>query len=305
MIRTERLVLRELRNGDLESLHAAYEDAETMEWWHEPPSASLEETARRIDELRTHAATFAIALDDHSPAIGHAGWLTAPRGRQGGFGYLLRRDHWGAGIATEAAHAALHHGFAELGTASAELWVYEGNRRSAALAERLGCRIRGQFVGFNLQRARAFETLVYGVTALELGYTDVPSDQPRLARVIPSMNVRDVSASIAFWTEKLGFEVEFTVGDPPTLASLVRGGAWRPSGAVVRFRAAPSDDTRPPLDGVLEMLTPDVDDMHAELVARGAPIVDTLETKPWGIRECSVVDPDGILVRFYAPALAR
>ena len=35
----------------------------------------------------------------------------------------------------------------------------------------------------------------------------------------------------------------------------------------------------------------------AELPLKGIPRIDTLETKPWGMREFAIVDPDGNLLR--------
>jgi ribosomal-protein-alanine N-acetyltransferase len=293
MFRTERLVLRPLESRDAESLHEAYTDTETLEWWHLPPSASLTESEARIEELRRSAATFAICLGDESaPAIGHAGWLTAPPGGRGAFGYLVRREHWGTGIAAEAAGAALRHGFDDLGVSSAELWVYDGNVRSARLAERLGCTLRGRFVAFNLARGRAFDTLVYGL---------VPpgaAQPPRVVASIPSFEVADVASTMEFWRDRLGFEVEFSVGDPPTMVSMVRGD-WRPQHATVRFRAGDG----PPTGVTLDVVAPDVDELDEELARRRAPIVEPITSQPWGLREVVVADPNGIRVRFYAPDL--
>jgi RimJ/RimL family protein N-acetyltransferase/catechol 2,3-dioxygenase-like lactoylglutathione lyase family enzyme len=301
VLTTERLTLRPLERGDVESLHEGYTDPTAMEWWHQPISGSLDETAGRIDHLRANAAQFAICLGPSSPAVGHVGWITARPGLRGGFGYFLRREHWGRGIAAEAAEAALHHGMEELGAAGAELWVYEGNRRSAALAERLGCTLRGRFVAFNAVRGRAFDTRVYGITASELGVEGAAPDPPRVVDVVPVLEVADVGASVRFWTERLGFEVEFAVGDPPTLVSVGRGD-WTPARASVRFRAAPGAPPRP-LAGVLDVLAPDVDQLHAELVGRRTPIAVDIATQPWGLREFTVEDPNGVRVRFYAPAL--
>jgi ribosomal-protein-alanine N-acetyltransferase len=296
-IQTERLVLRPLDDGDVELLHEAYTDDETMAWWHQPVSGSLDESAQRVADLRGCDATFAVCVGSaDTPAVGHAGWLTAPRDGRGGFGYLVRREQWGTGIAAEAATAALQHGFDVLGPASAELWVYDGNVRSARLAERIGATLRGRFVAFNFVRGRMFDTLVYGI--------DRPgaTQPPRIVIGIPSFEVVDVAAAIEFWRERLGFEVEFTVGDPPTMASMARGD-WRPQQVIVRFRAAASGDVPVHRAMVLDVLAPDVDDLQDELRLRGAAIEAPLATMPWGMRELTVVDPNGIRVRFYAPAV--
>jgi len=41
----------------------------------------------------------------------------------------------------------------------------------------------------------------------------------------------------------------------------------------------------------------DVDAFHAELQGKGVTPLDTVEDKPWGMREFTVVDPSGNLLR--------
>ena len=85
---------------------------------------------------------------------GHGGWTIEDRAtgellgfvligfepgdREPELGFLLTRDAEGRGIATEAAAAARDHGFGPLGLSSMVSYVHENNRRSIALAERLG-----------------------------------------------------------------------------------------------------------------------------------------------------------------------
>lgn len=304
MIRTDRLVLRPLdADLDVESLHEAYTDDETISWWHLPPPDSTEETRGRIEQLRRETGQFAICLagHDHEPALGHIGWLSAAPRKRGAFGYLLHRDAWGRGLATEAGLAALRYGVETLEAAGAELWIYDGNRRSAALAERLGCTLRGRFVAFNTARGRTFETLVYGVTAREIVGGDGPADPARILDLIPSLDVADVGASVRFWTQYLGFDIEFSAGDPPALVSVARSD-WTPLRAAVRFRAGGTEG-QAPVAGVLDVMVADVDLMHEEVVAAGTPIAVDLATQPWGLREFTVVDPNGVRVRFYSPAV--
>src|SRR4051794_26302482 len=45
-------------------------------------------------------------------------------------------------------------------------------------------------------------------------------------------------------------------------------------------------------------LIENVDDVYAEFTERGAQILSRIENKPWGIREFSVVTPDGHRITF-------
>jgi predicted enzyme related to lactoylglutathione lyase len=51
---------------------------------------------------------------------------------------------------------------------------------------------------------------------------------------------------------------------------------------------------------VLYVTVDDIDALHAVWASRGAPILTPPETKPWGMREFAMVDPDGTLLRFGA-----
>ncbi len=55
-------------------------------------------------------------------------------------GWRLAHAHWGRGYATEAAHAALAHGFGPLGLREIVSFTAQQNLRSRAVMERLGMR---------------------------------------------------------------------------------------------------------------------------------------------------------------------
>jgi RimJ/RimL family protein N-acetyltransferase len=59
-------------------------------------------------------------------------------------GWMLARPHWGKGYALEAAGAALRHAFEALEWPRAISLIAPGNRRSIAVAERLGERLEGE-----------------------------------------------------------------------------------------------------------------------------------------------------------------
>jgi RimJ/RimL family protein N-acetyltransferase len=53
-------------------------------------------------------------------------------------GYMLHRDHWGRGYATEAARAIVRFGFDEMGARQVSAWCFEANRASARVLEKAG-----------------------------------------------------------------------------------------------------------------------------------------------------------------------
>jgi ribosomal-protein-alanine N-acetyltransferase len=280
---TERLVLRPLRSDDAEALHVAYADPEVLQHWHRLPRRSAEETAALLQSESSGGTLWAICAAGSDEALGHVGFLARlfDTGRPVPFGYLLRRDAWGQGLATEAARAVLDHGFHELGIAGCELWIYDGNDRSARVAERLGATHRGTFWGFNLERRVAQRIHVWSLTG--------PARlRPEVVRVTPVLSVPDVGAAVSWWCDELGFGVEWVVGDPPVSASVASPG-FLPEAATVRFNLGPPTPVR------LAFAVPERFDELAELLG-----VDPVD-QPWGMRELSRTDPWGTTAVFETP----
>jgi uncharacterized glyoxalase superfamily protein PhnB len=108
-----------------------------------------------------------------------------------------------------------------------------------------------------------------------------------LGGVVPILRVADLDASLAYYVEKLGFELQWrgegmaSVGRDRTSVMLCHGdqghaGTW------------------------LWIAVSDVDALHAELTERGARLRHGPANYPWGSRECQVTDPDGHVLRFGA-----
>jgi RimJ/RimL family protein N-acetyltransferase len=146
-IRTPRVLLRGWRGEDLDPFAAMSADPEVMR--HFPATLSRAETAALIDRVQDHFARhgfglWAAELPGEAPFAGFVG-LAVPR-FEAAFtpcvevGWRLARPYWGRGYATEAARAALHHGFTVLGLEQIYSFTVPGNFRSRAVMERLGLR---------------------------------------------------------------------------------------------------------------------------------------------------------------------
>ena len=142
-LETDRLVLRMFGNDDLDAYYAICSDAEVMEF------IGLGKTMNRIETWR-HIATMlghwqlrgygSWALEEKATGrlVGRVGFLY-PEGWPGlELGWLLGRDSWGRGYATEAARAALEHGFRAFRFPRVISLIYPENARSIRVAERLG-----------------------------------------------------------------------------------------------------------------------------------------------------------------------
>jgi catechol 2,3-dioxygenase-like lactoylglutathione lyase family enzyme len=122
--------------------------------------------------------------------------------------------------------------------------------------------------------------------------------RPVILTVEPQIFVSDMSRSLAFYTEKLGFTVGFTYGEPSFYAQVVRDGAMMNLRHVDRSaidRSAGED-----------LLSAAITVSHAKLLfmefeAKGVAFRQTLAREPWhghGQGSFIVEDPDANLLLF-------
>jgi catechol 2,3-dioxygenase-like lactoylglutathione lyase family enzyme len=106
--------------------------------------------------------------------------------------------------------------------------------------------------------------------------------------------VRDVREAVRFYRDVLGFEGEWLWEDPPTF------GAVRWGTVQVMFGLQPELAAR--VEGHQHSFrVEDVDGLYARQRAAGVEIVSKIGTKPWGVREYTVRDPNGYHLRFMGP----
>lgn len=127
----------------------------------------------------------------------------------------------------------------------------------------------------------------------------------KLESLRPMLNVADLAATIAFYTERLGFSCRATWGDDaehPTWCHLERDNV---SLMFAEFhRHGPGDDDHEhtaELSGCIYLYPDDVDALHTELMGRGLVVEWGPETMPHGMREFGVHDPDGYTLVFGTP----
>jgi [ribosomal protein S5]-alanine N-acetyltransferase len=139
-IRTERLVLRRARAADLEPLYAMMSDAETMRYWSTPPHGDVSRTREYLDGMIAAPADASddFVIERDGRMIGKLGAWRLPE-----VGYLIGRQHWGHGYATEAMAAFVAYAFAHR-TDHLTADVDPRNTASLALLARTGFRETGR-----------------------------------------------------------------------------------------------------------------------------------------------------------------
>ena len=122
-----------------------------------------------------------------------------------------------------------------------------------------------------------------------------------IGSISPFFIVSDVSATIAFYETKLGFETSFRQPDnKPFFAILQRDGAML---FVKSGNAAPQPDpTRDPeMRWDAYCFAPDPDALDAEFAGRGVTFSKPLKDTTDGLRGFEITDPDGYVLFFGRP----
>jgi RimJ/RimL family protein N-acetyltransferase len=149
-LETQRLLLRPWGPSDLAPFAEMNADPEVMA--HLPAPLSREESDLLARAIRDHFGRhgyglWAIEVRGQAPFIGFVGLLhrtaaqfPVPFAPCVEVSWRLRRDAWGEGYATEAARAAVAHGFETERLDEIVSFTAPGNTRSRRTMERLGMR---------------------------------------------------------------------------------------------------------------------------------------------------------------------
>jgi RimJ/RimL family protein N-acetyltransferase len=147
MIETERLTLRPWIEADREPFVRILCDPEVGEWLG--GSRTRDQALNAFEAMQAFWAEhgygqLAIVGRTDGAILGRVGcrrqppeWKHPMMGEVE-IGWLLARDAWGHGYATEAAAAVLPWGFETLGVATIYSWTARINRRSEAVMQRIG-----------------------------------------------------------------------------------------------------------------------------------------------------------------------
>jgi uncharacterized glyoxalase superfamily protein PhnB len=120
----------------------------------------------------------------------------------------------------------------------------------------------------------------------------------------PQIFVADIKTSCDFFVRKLGFQIAFVFGEPPSYAQVYRDGAR----VNLRHLDEPAIDPQirdreTLLSASMTVATAaEIEQLFMEMRSAGAEFYQTLKIEPWGSRNFIVKDPDGNLLLFSGPA---
>jgi ribosomal-protein-alanine N-acetyltransferase len=166
ILETKRLILRRLVLADLDDLWALYCDPDITRYIPDAP-LSLDET---VEELEWHMnghpkypelGLWATILKETGQFIGRCGLLpwTIDGKNEVEVAYTIAREHWGQGLATEAAKGILKYGLEQLRLSRLICLIDSENVASQRVAEKIGMAFereardeKGPFLIYSIRR---------------------------------------------------------------------------------------------------------------------------------------------------------
>jgi len=148
-LHTERLLLRQLAQDDLEFIYQHFKDAQVSQYLlDEAPVADYDQAQAIIDfYLKADPKTYnrwVLVLKSDSMVIGTCGFHKWSKdNHRVEIGYDLSPACWGQGYMGEAMRAAIDNGFTRMNVNRIEAVVHHDNQRSLQLLERLGFKREG------------------------------------------------------------------------------------------------------------------------------------------------------------------
>jgi [ribosomal protein S5]-alanine N-acetyltransferase len=153
ILNTQRLLLRRFEPADLAPLYALYSDAEIRRYYPDG-TRTLQETKEELDWFihghprHPELGLWATVERNSGEFLGRCGLL--PWHIQGQdeveLAFMIRKDRWREGLATEAARGIIDHAHRVLGLRRLVCLIMRGNTASAGVAEKVGMAFERSFM---------------------------------------------------------------------------------------------------------------------------------------------------------------
>lgn len=145
---TERLILRELTPDDAADFYRIYSDTETMRFQTLPENYSIEVEHYYLGKhVENYYRTlgfgiWAVIFKENNNLIGRCGLVRQPLEGDEAIevSYLIEREFWNRGFASEAASATLKIGFEKYNLPRIVAFIDPRNTASVRVAEKIGMR---------------------------------------------------------------------------------------------------------------------------------------------------------------------
>ena len=159
ILETERLILREFSEDDVETNYRLGLDPAVVRWTRQPLD-SLEHSLQIIRDFpmadyRKHGfGRWVVALKSTGEMIGWSGLKFLEATREVDVGYRFLSEHWGKGYATESSRPCLEYGFKILGLDAIIAFALPDNAASIRVLTKLGLTRTGSVIHADLPHGR-------------------------------------------------------------------------------------------------------------------------------------------------------
>ncbi len=166
---SSRLILRDFRVDDYEAVHSYASDPEVAR--HIPWELLTEEETRKYVQGKVARQgvsprvdyELAVTLRDDGTLIGECYISSSAPDSGGDIGFILNRDYWGRGLATEVTRILLDFGFRDLHLHRISATCGPENVASSRVLEKNGMRLEGRFREHKLVRGKWRDSLIYAI----------------------------------------------------------------------------------------------------------------------------------------------
>ena len=167
-LETSRLLLREIVESDLPDIHEYGSNPEVCRYTLWGPN-TLEESNNFIENSIKEQLVkprknigLGIILKSENKLVGGCGF-TNISSHKASIGYVLNRNYWGKGIATEAAKALVSFGFTTLKLHRIFALVFPDNIASSNVLVKTGMTLEGRLRDEYVKHGVFHDSLVYGI----------------------------------------------------------------------------------------------------------------------------------------------
>jgi RimJ/RimL family protein N-acetyltransferase len=166
---TSRLLLRKFKRGDVREIFAYASDPQVTLYTPWEHHRELKTTRKFLDTIlaayrQGHPAPWAIVLREQDRLIGAIGmrnWTLEHARAE--VGYVLSREYWGKGFASEALKVVLAFGFSRMGLNRIEAKCVPENKGSIRVLEKSGMRREGLLRESEFSKGKFADLNIYSI----------------------------------------------------------------------------------------------------------------------------------------------